>query len=247
MRKWSPLILITILLLSCNPMNRKYSPSTVQKDTLDIKKSGLRKESYQLLRWGIAQKVSNPHSVEFSKAKTYSDILRTVIEVEANKPKYFITIFANSFIKENPNYFNNDATMEEVDGRFEKNVLDTLRHVGIKMPLKLEGVKKNESKFYAHFSTTINGIEDRKFTHYFDVLGEISQKQAESLREGQMYNVKFTPFSFVRSTSFISKMSNKMAYSPSVSIRNDSYGNGYKVLLGVMVGAFDEIKSTRKY
>lgn len=242
MRKLTPLIIAALILISCEPINRKYSPKTVQQDTLDIKKSGIQKNSYELLRRGIAKKESDPYNRELSMAKTYSDILRVVIEHEKNKAKYFVSAFASSFLKQNPNYLNNDATKEEFDSKFEEAVIDTLRFVGVNMPLKLEGVKNSKGKYYVHFSTTIHGTEDKQFIHYFDILGEVSQKTAGALIEGKTYNVRFTPFSFTRSLPFIKEMTNKLVYTPSVNIRKKDYGNQYEVSLGVMVGAFDEIK-----
>lgn len=106
--------------------------------------------------------------------------------------------FINEFFTNNPNFFNNDVTIEEGNKVFIKNLEDTLKTTDGRMnlfdgiPVKLETINKNKrlGGYVAQFESWIE--PDNFDFHYvseinFDVFCQIPDSLVTTLKEDKYY------------------------------------------------------------
>ena len=159
------------------------------------------------------------------------------------KPKNSLLTFTENFLTENPSYFNNDITIKKYDSLFQKQILDTTQFKGIdSIPLNLEGIKKVDNKYYAHFSSSIRDFENTDFDLYFDILGEVPTNSVDTLIQGNSYVVKFSPINFISPRSPLNDLSDSAFYTPTVGLRKSDF-TGREIQMGVMFGDIRNIRN----
>lgn len=166
--------------------------------------------------------------------------------------------FINDFLTNNPNFFNNDVTIEEGNKVFIKNLEDTLKTADGKMklfdgiPIRLKTINKNKrlGGYVAQFDSW---IEPYNFDfHYvseinFDVFCIIPDSLATTLKEDEHYildGVYAGHLTYNKCTQFLGKSTS--VWTPIVEIKGDkTYSSDYyqrKVNLGCVLLLFNGIK-----
>jgi hypothetical protein len=166
--------------------------------------------------------------------------------------------FINDFLTNNPNFFNNDITIEEGNKVFIKNLEDTLKTTDGRMnlfdgiPVRLRTINKNKrlGGYVAQFDSTISPY-GFKF-HYvsdinFDVFCIIPDSLATTLKEDEHYildGVYVGHLTYNKCVQTLGK--DTWVWNPIVEIKKDkTYSSDYyqrKVNLGCVLLLFDDIK-----
>lgn len=176
------------------------------------------------------------------------------VEKEIDLP---MEIFINDFLNDNPNFFNNDATIEEGNKDFIKALSDTLNTSEGRMnlfdgiPLRLKAINKTKKLGYvAQFDSWIkpNGFN----FHYvsginFDVFCVIPDSLVTTLKDDKHYLLDGTyvgNLTYNESVQMLGKRTS--VWNPKVGIEKDiSFHSEYyqrKVNLGCVLLLFDNIK-----
>lgn len=163
--------------------------------------------------------------------------------------------FINDFLNDNPNFFNNNVTIEEGNKDFIKALSDTLNTSEGRMnlfdgiPLRLETINKTKELGYvAQFDSW---IEPYGFDfHYvkeinFDVFCVIPDSLVTTLKEKKHYLLDGTyvgNLTYNESVQILGKRTS--VWNPKVGIEKESFGssNYKKVNLGCVLLLFDDIK-----
>ena len=114
-------------------------------------------------------------------------------EVQEEK-KIPIVELVSSFMKEHPNYLNNDVTKEEGDKAFEEAFMDTTKNYFQGVPAKLALITKNGNSYLAQFHCWItpNNFKYQKPVHEVncDIVTLVSDSLVDKLVEGEYYLLK---------------------------------------------------------
>ena len=161
--------------------------------------------------------------------------------------------FINDFLTNNPNFFNNDATIEEGNKVFIKMLEDTLKTTDGRMnlfdgiPVRLETINKNKrlggyvAQFYCWGAKPYNFDFHYGFDINFDVFCVIPDSLAITLQEDKHYIVDGTyagHLTYYKCTQFLGKRTS--VWNDIVEIEKNSYSR--KVNLGCVLLLFDDIK-----
>ena len=166
---------------------------------------------------------------------------------ERKQPK--LEIFLTNFLKENPNWNQNDIVNEQVNKKFEEEIEIQIKN-GIlnDFPLELGEINEySDGKYAAVFSSHYiksDAIDYQNILYNtnFDVIGLIPKDKISILQKDKTYTIKGTFKKFL--TGDFRDYINGMVYTPSVEISKDM--SNTDVSIGIILMEISEIKEVPK-
>ena len=97
----------------------------------------------------------------------------------------------DTFMKDHPNYLNNDVTIEEGDKEFQKIVIDTAKKFLNGIPMELVAINKNNKSYMAQFQCWITPsafeYQSPVSKVMFDIVTPVPDSLVDGLKEKEYY------------------------------------------------------------
>lgn len=165
---------------------------------------------------------------------------------EENTP---LVALVDSYMKDHPNYLNNDITKEEGDKYFQKIIVDTTKNYLAGIPLKLQTLNKNGEEYVAQFYCwgREGGYEFKSPVHslHCDVITVVPDSLVQTLKEGDCYLLDGCVIERIANLQVMEELLGKSttAITPLFGIREDDiYRDKYEVNLGLLYFHLEGIK-----
>lgn len=153
------------------------------------------------------------------------------------------------FMKEHPNYLNNDVTMEEGDNAFHEIFMDTTKNYLEGVPVKLKTINKNGTKYFAQFQswTRPNNFDFNTPVYCVnaDILTIIPDSMVSTLKEDSYYTLEGCVIENMASLDVMESLLGKSTYAvtPVFGIRKNSiYDDRFEINLGLLFFHLDGLK-----
>ena len=157
----------------------------------------------------------------------------------------------DTFMKEHPDYLNNEVTMQNGDVEFQKVIIDTTINYIEGIPLELKKLCNNGKSYMAQFQcwhTTRPYFDFQEPIQdaHFDIITAVPDSMIVSLKEGEYYTLSGVIIERIANINVFRAMLGNdyaMAYTPTVGIRrNDIWKEKYDVEMGMIYFHLDSLK-----
>lgn len=155
----------------------------------------------------------------------------------------------DTFMKDHPNYLNNDVTIEEGDKEFQKIVIDTAKKFLNGIPMELVAINKNNKSYMAQFQCWITPsafeYQSPVSKVMFDIVTPVPDSLVDGLKEKEYYVLEGIIIEKSADMNVFETLlgKNTMGTTPIFGIRKDDvWDDKYEVHLGLMFFRMISIK-----
>ena len=157
--------------------------------------------------------------------------------------------FVEKFMKEHPNYLNNDITMEEGDKAFHEIFVDTTKNYLKGIPVKLTAINKNGNAYFAQFQSWTRpknfDFNPPVYCVNCDILTVIPDSLVTTLKENSFYTLEGCVIENMANLGVMEAMLGKSTYGVTTVFgirKNSIYDDRFEINLGLLYYHLDGIE-----